>query len=422
MKSFILSIFIFILFESSFGQGARIVINGAYINIENAAQLVIDNPQSNAINRTALGGHIISEHENDVVKWNIGQRNDTYFVPFGVSNTHYLPLYFTTNGGVGDGYFELATYGGPTYLNSSYLPTGITNFVSFSGSDNSPYVMDRFWKLKARDYSNANEDRPSFHFLQLSYRDSEHTNVGNVINEADVFIQRYNPIIDSWYDYIPGGGVVSSDVINNTVSVYVVPNDEIFDWWVIVDKISPLPVDLLSFEAKAVDNMAVYLEWITASSENVDRYIIEKSINAIDWEFVLETEAVNALDQIKYSGVDTRPYTGLSYYRLKYYEMDGSFYYSDVRSVFIQEQQQFTYLVYPNPTQKDIFVKLNEDHSYRQLVVYDVQGRVVLQKDIVRKEKKDLIDVDVSKLPQGSYIIQLQSDHQVAKTSKFVKL
>lgn len=409
-------------FISMWAQGARLIINGAYINIENAAQLVIDNPQPNAITRTAAGGHIISEHENDVVKWNIGSTDGAYFVPFGVSNTHYLPLQFTTFGGSGNGYFELATYGGPHYQNSLYLPAGITNFTGFGAPDNSPYVMDRFWKLKARDYASGNDDRPAFHFLSLSYRDTEHTNSGNVINESNVFIQRYNPVLDSWYDYIPGGGAITSDVINNTVSINVVPHDEIFDWWVIVDRISPLPVELLTFEASAIDNRAVYLEWITASAENVDKYIVERSVNGIDWEFVLETSAINELVQIKYTGIDAHPYQGISYYRLKYIDFDGSIGYSNVQSVNITALDLVTYVLYPNPTKEQIFVKLYPEHPYKKLVIYDVQGRLLMKKEVLQAEQKDLISIDVSHLPQGSYILQLQSEQQEFNNNKFVKL
>lgn len=408
--------------DFSFSQGGRLVINGGYIHISGGTRLVIDNSQSNAVSRTVAGGHIISEHEDAVVKWNIGSNNGAYMMPFGVSHTHYLPLEFTTYGGVGDGYIELATYGGSHFKNSDYLPTGISNFTGFGVVDNSPYVMDRFWKLKARNYASSNQDRPAFHHLSLSYLDSEHTNVGNIINESNVFIQRYNPVLDSWYDYIPGGGTILSDLINNTVAVNVVPHDEIFDWWAIVEKISPLPVELISFDAQAVDNVAVYLEWVTSLSSNIDKYIIERSVDAVNWEYVFESAAVNTDDQIKYSGMDFHPYLGQSYYRLKYTEMDGSLYFSDVKSVNIYPSGQLTYLLYPNPTDKTVFVKLNMDHDYESLVVYDAKGSLMMKKDVRTSSQKDLISIDVSTLPQGSYILQLQSKKEGLKTNKFVKL
>lgn len=425
MKNFLPLFLLFSAVMSVNAQnGAVLVVNGGYINIENGAQLVIDNPADTAIKRTLAGGHIISEHENDVVRWNIGNRNGDYFVPFGRSTTNYLPLRFTTFGGVGNGYFELATYGGPNYLNSSYLPSGLTNFTGFLATDNSPYVMDRFWKIKARDYANSNDERPSFHFLSLSYRDEEHTNAGNIINENMVFIQRYNPVLDSWYDFIPAGGLTTINSANNTVSVNVVPNDEIFDWWVIVDAISPLPVELLSFDARPVDNKAVIIEWTTVSERNLDKFIVERSVDGVNWEFVLQTAALGDNRSLaEYQGVDVAPYTGQSYYRLKQIDFDGTYSYSSIKSVHIDESAaiRLLTLIYPNPAKSVLNVQFSDELTPTSLVVYDVQGKIMMSKDI-RSGNSDIVPLDISRLAQGSYLIQIFTEEQDMKTYKFVKL
>lgn len=421
-KSLLLSLFLSVVLSGKAQNGAVLVMNGGYINIENGAQLVIDNPVDTAIKRTLAGGHIISEHENDVIRWNIGNRNGDYFIPFGVGISDYIPLRFTTYGGVGNGYFELATYGGPDYLNSSYLPAGLTNFTGFSANDNSPYVMDRFWKIKARDYASSNAGRPDFHFLSLSYRDTEHTNIGNIINEGSVFIQRYNPILDSWYDYIPAAGAVTTNVVNNTVSVNVVPNDEIFDWWAIVDAISPLPVELLSFDAKPVDNKAVVIEWTTVSERNLDKFIVERSMDGVSWEFVLQTAALgDSRSLAEYQGVDAAPYTGQSYYRLKQIDLDGTYSYSSIKAVYIEDATRMLTLIYPNPAQGVLNVHFSDELTPKSLVVYDVQGKLVISRDI-RSETANTVPLDISRLAQGSYLIQIVTDEQETETYKFVKL
>ena len=330
-KILLFQIFIACFIVTKAQNEAVLVLNGAYINIEDGAQLVIDNPKDTAIKRTINGGHIISEDEDDIVRWNIGSNNGDYLVPFGYQTTDYLPLEFSTYGGLGNGYYELATYGGPTFLNSSYLPTGISNFVGFGAPDNSPYVMDRFWRVQARNYNSSNADRPDFQFLSLSYRDIEHSRVGNTINENTVWIQRYNPVLDSWYDYIPGSGVATVNTAANTVSVNVVPSDETFDWWVIVDKISPLPVELLSFTASLIENKIVSLDWVTSTEYNSDKFIIERSIDGINWEFLAEKKAAGRSQQpIQYQGFDNSPYLGINYYRLRQVDLDGSFTYSKI--------------------------------------------------------------------------------------------
>lgn len=423
-KILFFQIFVLCLFVAKAQNGAILVLNGAYINIENAAQLVIDNPVDTAIKRTINSGHIISENENDIVRWNIGNNNGDYIVPFGYQISDYLPLEFTTFGGIGNGYYELATYSGPSFLNSSYLPTGITNFTGFGAADNSPYVMDRFWKLKARGYNSGNNDRPDFQFLSLSYRDIEHSRAGNVINENTTWIQRYNPVLDSWYDYIPGGGSATVNTSNNTVSVNVVPKDETFDWWAIVDQISPLPVELLSFIATAIENRVVSLDWVTSSEYSSDKFIIERSIDGKNWEVLTEKPAAGRSQQpIQYQVIDNSPYLGLNYYRLKQVDLDGSFVLSKVETAMITDHSEFTAMIYPNPTLNQINIQFsNMDFKQRKLNVLDVQGKVLIKRDLTAKDKSSIVPIDVSKLSQGSYLIQVETDSQELEVYKFVKL
>ena len=105
---------------------AVFVLNGAYANISNSAYLVIDNPATTAITRTS--GHIISEAENSIVKWNIGTTAGTYTVPFGYSITDYIPVTFIKTAGTGSGSFLFSTYRTATWqdrkstrLNSSHI-------------------------------------------------------------------------------------------------------------------------------------------------------------------------------------------------------------------------------------------------------------------------------------------------------------
>ena len=72
---------------------ARLVLNGAKINISNGANIVIANSASNAITR--VDGHIISEGELNAIRWEIGTATGTYVLPWGYGAASYLPLSFT---------------------------------------------------------------------------------------------------------------------------------------------------------------------------------------------------------------------------------------------------------------------------------------------------------------------------------------
>src|SRR5689334_2549147 len=103
----------------------QLILNGAIVNLNQGAYLVVDNAATNAITRNS--GFIISEGENNILQWNMGTSTGTYTVPWGHGSTDYLPLTFTKSSGVGSGNFLFSTYS-TGWQNSAQLPTGVSNF------------------------------------------------------------------------------------------------------------------------------------------------------------------------------------------------------------------------------------------------------------------------------------------------------
>lgn len=86
---------------------------------------------------------------------------------------------------------------------------------------------------------------------------------------------------------------------------------------------SPLPVELISFEAIARDDQ-VNLYWSTASEINSSHFAIERSQNGYDWEEIITTHSAgNSTTQIDYFSIDYTPLSGKSFYRLVQYDNDG---------------------------------------------------------------------------------------------------
>lgn len=94
-----------------------------------------------------------------------------------------------------------------------------------------------------------------------------------------------------------------------------------------------LPIKLLSFEA-VEDEGRVNLKWITATEVNNDFFTIERSQSGEEFEIMNTFQGSgNSSVTLKYLAVDHHPYAGLSYYRLKQTDYDGTFTYSDVVAV-----------------------------------------------------------------------------------------
>ncbi|MEO7992569.1 MAG: T9SS type A sorting domain-containing protein [Chryseolinea sp.] len=202
---------------------ARLVLNGANVNIAQGAYLVIDNSAANAITR--VSGNIISEGENNRIKWNMGTATGTYTIPFGSDNTHYIPVVFTKTAGTGSGYFLFSSYT-TGWQNSLQLPTGITNFNGGSGVDKSIYATDRFWQINAQGYT----VKPDLSNLILTYLDSEFAAPNASSTEANLSAQRWNSSTSSWIDFAP---VATTNTTGNTVTIPSVTNTDLYPWWVV---------------------------------------------------------------------------------------------------------------------------------------------------------------------------------------------
>ncbi len=80
--------------------------------------------------------------------------------------------------------------------------------------------------------------------------------------------------------------------------------------------VSPLPISLVSFEAKKNADK-VDLSWTTFGEKDNDRFIIEKTKDGVNFEEVLTLPgAGNSSGLLKYFINDYAPFKGISYYRL----------------------------------------------------------------------------------------------------------
>ncbi|MBW6498623.1 MAG: hypothetical protein K0B09_09560 [Bacteroidales bacterium] len=100
------------------------------------------------------------------------------------------------------------------------------------------------------------------------------------------------------------------------------------DWGIGGGIDNPLPIELLSFTAKYQDGK-VLLNWATGSEINNDYFTLERSRDAVDAEIIGFIDgAGNSSHTLHYQFIDHDPLPGISYYRLKQTDYDGSFEYS----------------------------------------------------------------------------------------------
>ena len=182
---------------------------------------------------------------------------------------------------------------------------------------------------------------------------------------------------------------------------------------------NPLPIELLSFTAEP-DGQVVDLAWATATEQDNDRFVVERSADAMAFQAVFETDgAGNSSSTLHYTGVDPRPLDGLSYYRLKQIDLDGAFSYSSVVAVQRPTAQGDAHVVlYPNPSTGELNVRIPGDPGQAHVVrLFDATGRSMLE----QRTATSVLHIDASALPSGTYHVVAMDGDQWSGTTSWVK-
>lgn len=183
-----------------------------------------------------------------------------------------------------------------------------------------------------------------------------------------------------------------------------------------IETATPLPVALLSFQARVQDGN-VLLSWITASETNNRGFAIERSGDAAEWiniGFVSSAATGgNSTQPLAYSFIDAKPLNS-SFYRLKQTDFDGKYVYSVVREVSFNASKQVT--ISPNPAKNYITI---DGLSGSELIrVYDVTGKLVRQADAAGNPAT----ISLEGLSEGTYHIRIISANGQVVSEKVLKL
>jgi len=176
------------------------------------------------------------------------------------------------------------------------------------------------------------------------------------------------------------------------------------------EEAAALPVELLSFEANAKDEI-VDLNWSTVSETNNAFFTVERSANGMDFESLANIDgAGTSQGVIHYNYVDRNPLNGFSFYRLKQTDFSGEFDYSEVQSVYVERSNEIKISLFPNPIRIGETLKMSHNLLEPQsaiIQIFDLNGRVSLKREIALDPAKAIIEIETNSMSRGINVIKL---------------
>jgi hypothetical protein len=177
----------------------------------------------------------------------------------------------------------------------------------------------------------------------------------------------------------------------------------------------PLPIELLSFQAIPVSER-VDLAWTTASETNNAFFTVERSSDGVVWENVAHLPgAGTSLQPLQYRISDEQPLPGLSYYRLRQTDLDGTTSVHPMVPVRFATDTDLL-VAFPNPASDVVTLVHGELGTDVTLLVVDASGRA-LEVPVTHEGLRQVLDV--RQLPAGQYMAVLQ-DGSTIRRARFV--
>ena len=173
---------------------------------------------------------------------------------------------------------------------------------------------------------------------------------------------------------------------------------------------SRLVADVLTLHAKQ-EVSSVELEWFNNTAFKNDYFMVERSADDVNY-FVIDEVAASGTGNVPQTltYMDKNPLEGENFYRITAVYTDGNDRTSELRLVNFQSLGDVS--VYPNPASDEVNVSLTGFEGKEvTLRVTDPLGRVVASRTLNGKD--EIVTLEVSDLPVGSYAISLQSGDYV---------
>lgn len=182
-----------------------------------------------------------------------------------------------------------------------------------------------------------------------------------------------------------------------------------------VGDIGVLPMELLSFRGMPVAD-GNQLEWSTGSERNSGHFLIEHSTDGERFAVIGSVDAMGtSTSTVEYAFLHENAPNGLSYYRLRLVDLDGTEDHSDVVVVM---REQGSVLLYPVPVDDALFWSPLEEQASRVLI-HDALGRTLVDAPV---QGHSIQGRSLEQLATGTYsVLLLNEQGATIARSRFLK-
>ena len=188
--------------------------------------------------------------------------------------------------------------------------------------------------------------------------------------------------------------------ITNSIAIQLTLYTDTIDYGIV------LPVTIINLKAQQQGSI-IKIDWASLTEINIDRFEIQRSINANDFVSLGSITPKGSGIQISnYTFNDIKPLMGNNYYRIQGVDKDGKKVLSKTVLVNFSNYKTVT-VIYPNPAKNIFHIQTTGKSTF---ILTDQQGKVYITKTINENG-----EIDVSQLTAGLYYLKNKETDVIQK-------
>jgi hypothetical protein len=384
--------------DLSINPSGNLVLSSGIINTSGARNLVVNNPNTNAITSYSTNSYINGRLTRAV--------NATGSYDFPVGNSTGYELANININSVSGGLTSINAFFEPAFDETDLIQTPnvlepddinkeYEGFLNNGGSGvGSGTLIPNVWTITPNSGS-AN--------YSISLYGRNYSNASGFVHTVG---KRNTPTtcLPSWS---ASGSYSTNSNVGNVVSASRT-NVTGFSQFVILRGLNVLPISLIDFEAKCKGEQTT-LFWSTAQETNNSHFVIERACNEeMVFEDIAEVNGAGNSNTIQTYSISVPTSSDKCYYRLRQVDYDGKGESFPIIDVNCNESKPFSnIIVYPNPFNDQILIACNDcitDNVH--IKIFSALGTLIFEKSYtnvnVLNEK-----IELKGLSKGVYFVEL---------------
>jgi hypothetical protein len=246
--------------------------------------------------------------------------------------------------------------------------------------------------------------------------------ITNVPPGTNYYVTFSNHVVGTWtLQNIGGTGAGNNSKSDNTgmsTAFSIGANAVFLNFDAGLINVTPLPLNLLSFNAAKHNETQAKLTWTITTDEVINGFTVHRAINNAVFSPIGVLNVTPKLFVIEnYEMIDLTPsLSGSNFYRISWMNAAGKSEFSSIREVKFETTKNLS--IIPNPAANDVTINLPENNYQESftMTITSMKGDVVMTKVINTASTV----IDVRNIPQGVYQVQITSENRAPINTKLI--